>query len=185
MKKTIFALTAILLFAACNSNEKTARSKVEEYIQANANDPDSYEFIKMEEPDTVRISDTLRMSIFIDSLSLSTDKSFLEFSKSSVADYEDEIKGQYGYIYMESYKGYVKEVEEYTEKVEKAEKKIEGKKKKIQSLDKNPESDKIVSVIYTVNFRLKNGLGALMKTRATIVYSPGDEKWGKVNISKI
>jgi hypothetical protein len=78
----------------------------------------------------------------------------------------------------------VKEVGEYTEKIEKAKIKIAEKKKKILGLKQNPKSDEIVRITYTVNFRLKNGLGALMKTKATITYSPKGEKWDDPEISK-
>ena len=185
MKKIIFALPAIVFLVACNSNEKTARTKVEEYIQANANDPKSYEFIDMGKPDTTRISDTLETSAYLDSLiDLDMAQSSLERAKSNVAEYEEEIKGEYGYIYMDSYNEYVKEVGEYTEKIEKDKIKIEEKKKKILGLKQNPKSDEIVRITYTVNFRLKNGLGALMKTKATITYSPKGEKWDDPEISK-
>jgi hypothetical protein len=183
-KKIIYSFAAIEL-AACSSNEKTARTKVEEYIQANANDPKSYEFIDMGKPDTTRISDTLETSAYLDSLiDLDLAQSSLERAKSNVAEYEEEIKGAYGYIYMDSYNEYVKEVGEYTEKIEKAKIKIAEKRKKILGLKQNPKSDEIVRITYTVNFRLKNGLGALMKTKATITYSPKGEKWDDPEISK-
>jgi hypothetical protein len=185
MKKTIIYSIAAIALAACSSNEKTARAKVEEHIQANAHDPKSYEFISIEKPDTVTVSDTLETSAYLDSLiDLDMGISSLNMAKENVAEYEDKIQGEYGYIYKESYDLYVDEVKEYTTKVEQAKKQIEEKKKKIADLKKNPTEDKIVRILYTVNFRLKNGLGALRKSSATIIYVPKDDKWEEVQMSK-
>jgi len=185
MKKTIFLALVSVVLASCSSNEKTAKSKIEEFIQANANDPGSFEFINMENPDTLRISDTLEISAYLDSVvDLDVALSSLEISQESFDEYSTEINGEYGYIYKESYETSKAEVEQYSKEVEKERKEIAEKQSKIKELKKHPEKDQIVSINYTMNFRIKNGFGALKKSSASIKYIPKKETWETVKISK-
>jgi hypothetical protein len=183
-KLTIYLLTAIAMIA-CSSEKNTAQNKVEDYIKANADDPKSYEFINVDKPDTVRISDTLNTKMYLDSvIDLSMSMTSLKLSTEYLNEYEGKIYGEFGYIYRESYEKYKAEVEQYTLAVKKAEKTISETKKKIQILEKTPSENKILRIRYKVNFRLKNGFGAMVKSSATVTYLPLEQKWEEVQISK-
>lgn len=185
MKKITLYIFAIICWTACSSNEKTAQSKVEEYILAHADDPKSYEFINIDKPDTVRISDTLATKMYLDSLiDLSMAISSLKLSQVYLDEYEVSIKGEFGHIYRESYEQYKKEVEEYTSAIRKAEMEISETKKKIQRLEKTPTENNILRISYNVNFRLKNRFGALVKSSASITYLPSEQKWEAVHMRK-
>jgi hypothetical protein len=183
-KLTIYLLTAIAMIA-CSSEKNTAQNKVEDYLTANADDPKSYEFINVDKPDTVRISDTLNTKMYLDSvIDLSMSMSSLKLSQEYLDEYKGKIHGEFGYIYRESYEKYKAEVQEYTLAVQKAEKTITETKKKIQILEKTPSENKILRSRYKVNFRLKNGFGAMVKSSATVTYLPLEQKWEEVQISK-
>ena len=68
MKKTIlFSIASAFLFS-CSDQTDVAREKIESHIDSFANDPGSYQFVRMEKPDTTRKSDVLLDDAFIDSL---------------------------------------------------------------------------------------------------------------------
>jgi hypothetical protein len=53
MKKAIVILGLVILIASCNSNESKIKSGIRKYIEENANDPSSYEFVDLRIIDTV------------------------------------------------------------------------------------------------------------------------------------
>jgi hypothetical protein len=57
MKKSIVILGLVILIASCNSNESKIRSGIKKYIEENANDPSSYEFVDLKIIDTVTVGE--------------------------------------------------------------------------------------------------------------------------------
>lgn len=169
MEKILIIISTILILVSCNSNEKTAQNKIKEYIQLNANDPKSYEFIDIREIDTIKISDTLLNQIQFDSnmirrygvyineryvISVASKNLYIQESFSRDQDTENQI-----YI-----------------------KRIEDTKRKIKSLKLNPNKDEILKIIYTINFRIKNINGGIIKSQASITYNPKNQKWDNIII---
>jgi hypothetical protein len=181
MNKIIRLLLISLLMVACSSNEKTARNKIESFIEENANDAKSYEFISMNRPDTLRISDTLKLKMYLDSI-ITLDLAYqnLKLSQQFLSESEKEMKGEYSDIYKDSYEQHKKEVEEYSKEVENAKKGIELDRVKLKEIEKNPAKNVIVQVRYKLNCRLKNKIGALTKTTVSIIFKPQEKSWGEV-----
>jgi hypothetical protein len=185
MKYLVYLFVIAIGITACSSNEKTARNKIEDFIKANANDAKSYEFISMNKPDTVRISDTLEQKIFLDSLvDLDVALSGLELSQEFLSDHEEKMKGSNPEIYRESYELYKKEVAEYSMTIDKVTKSIEKDKNKIKEFKEKPMENTIVQIVYKLNCRLKNKLGVLNKTSILINFFPADNKWGEPQMSE-
>lgn len=183
MKYFIYLIILSVSVVACSSNEKTARNKIEDFIKENANDAKSYEFISIDKPDTLRISDTLEQKIYLDSIvDLDLALRNLELSQEFLSDYEEKMKGAYSYIYRESYEQHKKEVAHYSMIIEKITKSIEQERNKLIEFKQKPAENKIVRVVYKLNCRLKNKLGVLNKTSISIHLFPDKNKWGAVKI---
>ncbi|MFN9112150.1 MAG: hypothetical protein ACK5XN_18950 [Bacteroidota bacterium] len=189
MIKPIFSLLmAGVLLAACSSKEKTARSKIEEFVLKNADDPKSYEFIEMEKPDTFFQSESIKLNISLDSSSLKMENALLTIDSNFYYMYAEKVKdSDYGYIYRSTFEDYKLKMLISSKRVDSFKNSI---KVNLDRLAKAKSSDKAISIEYTAKFRLKNSFGALKKSSASVVYLcdenlPEDKRWVEVQMEKI
>jgi|GEM_PF-3136572 len=177
-----------VLLAACSSKEKTARSKIEEFVLKNADDPKSYEFIEMEKPDTFFQSESIKLNISLDSSSLKMENALLTIDSNFYYMYAEKVKdSDYGYIYRSTFEDYKLKMLISSKRVDSFKNSI---KVNLDRLAKAKSSDKAISIEYTAKFRLKNSFGALKKSSASVVYLcdenlPEDKRWVEVQMEKI
>jgi hypothetical protein len=184
MKKLFLTLLVSFSLFSCSDNQDIAREKIEEQISKYAHDAKSYEFIEMGKPDTIKKSDLLFSEIKILSIDYEYETKQIEYYKDLYDTYSENIKGEYGYIYLDSYHEYKKE---YANRIKKG---IELNQKLIdkrQSVDKVLKSNKntVEQIVYTCHFRIRIPMGGLVRTEASITYYPNkkdEEKWGEVSL---
>lgn len=184
MKKYVYVFILMGFLLSCsNSHENEARKRIEMYISENAHDPNSYEFIKIDLPDTLTISDTLLISLKSDSADLWHFKDMENSSRSTANHYKEKKNDKYfGIGAEEGEESFLKEAEYYRNKAAEKSASIQEKINTLEKLSKDPVDKQILSVTYTLNFRIKNLMGAYSKTFATINYYPANDKWGVIEI---
>jgi hypothetical protein len=185
MKKLLLLATVSLLLLSCSSIEKDARQKIEQFISENANDASSYEFVSMDNPDTLFVADTLMLSIKKDSTKI------IDFQKTE-AVYSEQIKFYAAEmekdkslipIYKETHDRCLVSVLYFQEKAKETTKVIDEKKSFINDLTSKPISEQIIQITFVLNFRIKNLMGGLYKTNAKIIYFPQNLTWSGVEIA--
>ena len=177
MKKIILASIISVSLFSCSNQTDVAREKIEDHIDSFANDPGSYQFVRMEKPDTMRRSDTLMLDSFL-----------LDHYKDRVADdqdqvdwYQERVQGSYGYIYQNSYDFYLKCLADSKERLNKVISKLESEKELYNRIN-NTEMDSILRITHKLSFRIKNAAGGLMLTSARITFTPSNQSWGSIKI---
>jgi hypothetical protein len=185
MKKLLLIAFGSFQLFSCSSIEKDARAKIEQHIKENAHDAKSYEFISMGKPDTLKLTDSLSVTLKTKNNSLKFHKDMMQSSMKQVAFYENVMAEtpNYAYIFTDSYERNKKDVAEYAEEVKKDSTAIQEVKSMIDNIKANPELNKIQDITYLLNFRIKNLMGALFKTHATIKYFPANNSWGPVEMT--
>ena len=186
MKKLILSSVIISSLLSCSDNQDIAREKIESHVFKNANDANSYEFIEMGKPDTVRQSNLIFNEMDLLNSSLKMEVEMLGYYKERVGWYSKQIKGSYGYIYLESYNSLKKDFDESSEKCKGFISSYKNKELLYNKL-KNTDKDSIHKIIYTCHFRIGVPLGGLVKTYSTIGYYPnkeGKDKWSEVSLTE-
>ena len=184
MKKLFLSIAIVSTFVGCTSNQSTARKKIEEQILKSAHDAKSYEFIEMGKPDTIKKSDLLFNEIEILSIDYEYETKQIEFYKDLYDSYSKNIKGEYGYIYLDSYHEYKKEYNNRLKKGIELNQKIISKRLSVDSVLKSNKNT-IEEIVYTCHFRIGIPMGGLIKTQASIIYYSNEkdkEKWGEVSL---
>jgi hypothetical protein len=139
MKKIILGLNVVVSLVSCSNNESKMREEIVTYLQANAKDPKSYEFVELKVVDTVTIGEVNKRLIGDNKVGIFIAESSLEVEKMLVKDIgvEQELK----------VKGIVSNLNEL--------------KKQALTLSKDTINKEPLGYIATHKFRIKNGFGAL------------------------
>jgi hypothetical protein len=176
MKKLILLISIVSTFVGCTSNQSTARKKIQEYVLKNANDANSYEFIEMDNPDTIRKSGELFHLIEKDSLELKSSPEALHYSD-FINIYESEPPSieHTSHIFFERLKIWNDSLTTLL---------INNINKNtiLYNKIKNTESDSIVGITHRCNFRIRIPSGGLIKTYALITYYPTPKDWSEVYV---
>ena len=177
MKKTIlFSIASVFLFS-CSDQTDVAREKIENYIDSFANDPGSYQFVRMEKPDTMRKSGMLFSRVYIDSLVYLTsaremrDLEFETFTRRSSSSYLQDLAAES----LTRYKKCQKEVDSLESSVKK-------KKNEALKISKDPQLDSILYISHKCIFRIKNAAGGLVLSEANITFDCSKQRWESVRI---
>jgi hypothetical protein len=159
MKKIILGL-AIMSLAACSNNESKMKAEIKTYLDKNAKDPKSYEFVDLKILDTVTLGEFAKKRI--DEIAINT----LEFS-TKIIENETTIlqhkQNGYSDIYKDSDANRTKINVSYTEMIA---------ENKIDSLDftKKINDKTVVGYVTEHNYRLKNGFGALDLSKSYVEF---------------
>jgi len=163
MKKIILLLLAIA-FVSCQSNEGKMKNEIKAYLDKNAKDPKSYEFVELKILDTVSIADVSKEEIEkMEIENLEYNNIILE-NQNKILDYQ-----------------LSNHVELYKKLIEKRNKSIKNYKdfislnnSMIKKAKKNVSNLNTVGYIYSHKYRLKNGFGALDLSQNYLSFDKND-----------
>jgi hypothetical protein len=177
MKKIILSSIASVFLFSCSNQTDVAREKIENHIDSFANDPGSYQFVRMEKPDTTRKSDEILSEIYIDSLVyLTSAKEMMNFEfecftrRSSLSCLQDLAT-----VSFTRYKEYQKEVDSLESSLKK-------RKEEVLKFSKTPQTDSVLCISHKCVFRIKNAAGGLILTEANITFDFAKQKWENVRM---
>ena len=143
MKKVITILGLGILMVSCNSNESKMKSGIKEYLEKNAKDPKSYEFVELKILDTVTIGELNQRKVEDDEYDLKSENENIVFQNKLINDYPSLPSA------------------EQKAKIRESEKIIIEISKQLEQNKKNTNNKEIVGYVATHKYRLKNGFGAL------------------------
>lgn len=147
-------------FTSCTEKQPTrdeiVKKNTEEYLKPKLNDPDSYEFVKLELIDSILYSDNIKYRKEYFQKDLENDKEDLERQER----YKTEIPSMYK----------EEDVTELNEKIAKNEKILSA----IDSLETElgPKKDEVASYTYIFSFRGNNALGAKILNEYVVQTDP-------------
>lgn len=143
MRKTIAILGLTLLMISCNSNESKMKSEIKEYLDKNAKDPKSYEFVELKILDTVTIGEVNKRIVDDLNYDIESAKKDIVFQNKLITDFpslpSDEQKA----------------------KIKDSETQIATLTKELQVNKRDFKDTNVVGYVATHKFRIKNGFGAL------------------------
>jgi hypothetical protein len=143
MKKAITILGLGILMVSCNSNESKMKSGIKEYLEKNAKDPKSYEFVELKILDTVTIGELYKRKVENNELEMEVENDNIVFQNKLLNDFPS----------LPSDEG-MASIKQSEEEIIKVTKQLELNKKNINNKE-------IVGYVATHKYRLKNGFGAL------------------------
>ncbi|MBC7749555.1 MAG: hypothetical protein H7Z76_13445 [Methylotenera sp.] len=163
MKKIILGLAIAISLMSCSGNESKMKSEIKSYLDKNAKDPKSYEFVDLKIIDTVvngklaqeRISenDTL---ISNNLKSIETNKITLRKAESDKVKYNDSSFDEF--------------IDGAKADIETAEAIIKNHKNDNEKYKKLLKSKEVLGYVAIHNYRLKNGFGALDIDKSYVVF---------------
>lgn len=185
MKRPIFYLLLMFgVFACSKSHEKEAQERIEKFLQENAHDAKSYEFISIASSDTFTLADSIKNVIFEAENDFYYYSRELKASLESAKRYKENMeRSEYPELYETGYKNYSMEAETYKKKMQVAEEALKIEKNKLSELQTDMSKNEVIWEEYTLNFRIKNLMGAYFKTSASIQYFPSKNAWGQVKVA--
>jgi PBP1b-binding outer membrane lipoprotein LpoB len=143
MKKTITILGLAILMISCNSNESKMKSGIKDYLDKNAKDPKSYEFIELKILDTVTVGEINKRIVDDLTYEIEMVKEDIVFQKKLISDFpslpSDEEKSKINELELE----------------------MTNLTKELNANKKDFTSKDVVGYITRHKFRIKNGFGAL------------------------
>lgn len=143
MKKTITILGLAILMISCNSNESKMKSGIKEYLDKNAKDPKSYEFVELKILDTVTIGEINKRIVDNLTYDIAGAKEDIVFQNKLINDYpslpSDEQKA----------------------KIKESELEIANLTKELNANKKDFTNKDVAGYVASHKFRIKNGFGAL------------------------
>ncbi len=154
MKKIITILAMAMVLISCNSNESKMKSEIKDYLDKNAKDPSSYEFIDLKVTDTIIAGKFAQTKIDINNdeiknneKSITTNTETLKSAEANKAKYKDDSFDEF--------------INGAKEDIETANKAISDYKNENEKLKKYLGSKDILGYVALHKCRMKNGLGAL------------------------
>jgi hypothetical protein len=143
--KQLFSLTLLVLLTLTScNNSNKIEDECEAFLKNQLNDPKSYERISIKLTDTFRTSDWITRNSDIQTLP--------PMVSEDLSKYEIELAE------------YNKRNAFYLDSMTKVK----------ERLLNNPNENEIIHISYTLDYRAKNALGALIKKRAVINYRPNE-----------
>jgi hypothetical protein len=152
--KQLFSLTLLVLFTltSCNNSNKI-EDECEAFLKNQLNDPKSYERISIKLTDTFRTSDMMKEDLY-----------YLEMTSLEPVPFNESVET----LPLD------KTIEMIREQEQNAKKQIEFKKdsitKAIEALIAKPNENKIERISCVIEYRAKNGMGALTKGKSILHY---------------
>jgi hypothetical protein len=154
MKKTITILGLVLLMISCNSNESKMKSGIKDYLDKNAKDPKSYEFVELKIIDTVIVGELAKNKVDFNNLMLKESEENLVMAK-------DNLEKATGYNKQYNTSDFDVDIETAKSRISSNELDITEYKKAISDYSKFQKSKEILGYVASHKFRMKNGFGAL------------------------
>lgn len=142
MKKIILMLALTMLMFSC-SNESKMKSEIKNYLDKNAKDPTSYEFVELKILDTVTIGDINKRTVEDLTYDIETNKKDIVFQNKLIKDYPS--------LPNDEQKAIIDSVQNV----------IATLTKEIDANKKDFTNKEILGYVATHKFRIKNGFGAL------------------------
>jgi PBP1b-binding outer membrane lipoprotein LpoB len=142
MKKIYLILGLSVLMFSC-SNENKMKSEIKNYLDKNAKDPTSYEFVELKILDTVTVGDINKRIVEDLTIDINRLKENIESQKKLISDFPT----------------LPSDAEKQNIKVSEVE--ISILTKKLDANKKDFTNKEILGYISTHKFRIKNGFGAL------------------------
>ncbi len=171
MKKIILSSIASVFLFSCSNQTDVAREKIEDHIDSFAHDPDSYQFVRMEKPDTTKKSDTIRWSAELDSFSLYYNNQVVDLYKGSYQRYLSSP-------YLSDMSGdQLQKYNFYKKKSDSLENCYTSKRKKYLEISKLDDKDSVIYINYKCTCRIKNASGGLILTSASITFIESTKTW--------
>jgi hypothetical protein len=143
MKKTITILGLTLLMVSCNSNESKMKSGIKDYLDKNAKDPKSYEFVELKILDTVTVGEVNKRIVDDLTYDIESAKKDIVFQNKLITDYPSLPST------------------EQKAKIKDSETQIATLTKELEANKKDFKDKNVVGYVATHKFRIKNGFGAL------------------------
>lgn len=143
MKKTITILGLTLLMISCNSNESKMKSGIKDYLEKNAKDPKSYEFVELKILDTVTVGEINKRKIEDLTYDIESAKKDIVFQNKLITDYPS--------LPSDDQKAKIKE----------SETQIANLTKELNATNKDFTNKDVAGYVAAHKFRIKNGFGAL------------------------
>ena len=143
MKKALTLLGLLILLISCNSNESKMKSGIKEYLEKNAKDPKSYEFVELKILDTVTIGELNEKKVEDNEYELKSENDNIIFQKKQISDFPSLPRFENDSI------------------IKASEEKIIRLKNELEINKKDLNNKEIVGYLGTHKYRLKNGFGAL------------------------
>jgi hypothetical protein len=140
MKKFILLLVLSMALFSCSNNESKMKSAIIDYLNKNARDPKSYEFVELKIVDTVTVGDYAENKILELQISNSEAQQQINITKLKAKDNPSETKNKIILLSEEII--------------------VKNKKDSIE-LSKNLNNKEVIGFVATHKFRIKNGFGAL------------------------
>jgi hypothetical protein len=154
MKKNILFLCLSLLIVSCNSNEHKMKTGIKNYLDKNAKDPKSYEFVELKVIDTVTAGEIAKHKIEFNNEILKVEAGSLTLSK-------ENLQKAIGYKKQFNDNDFDEDIIGSAKEVKEAETAIEQCKKENKHYAKWIDSKEVLGYIAIHKCRLKNGYGAL------------------------
>ena len=143
MKKAITILGITLLIVSCNSDESKMKSGIKEYLDKNAKDPKSYEFVELKILDTVTVGEVNKRIVDDLTYDIENAKKEIVFQNKLITDYPSLPST------------------EQRIKIKESETQIAALIKELEASKKDFKDKNVVGYIANHKFRIKNGFGAL------------------------
>jgi hypothetical protein len=141
------------------TQDDVVKKNAEEYVKSKMNDPESYEFVKLEQIDSILFSDNIEYRKDYFSRSMESDQSSLERQES----YRTKIPSMYDEKDMEDLKIKIKKNEIVLSKIDSIENQL-GERK-----------SEVASYTYIFSFRGKNALGAKILNEYVVQTDPSPD----------
>lgn len=155
----LFVIT-FTLTSCSNMEEHKMKSSIEEYLEENAKDPNSYEFIELTMIDTITNFENTEGFIKHAKFEISTHEFWIEYHKRNV-ELDKEIFG----IKYNSEKE-ERKIKEYERKIKELESEIELYGRKISRVN----DKEVFEYVASHKYRIKNGFGALDLYESKVVF---------------
>ena len=160
--KIILAIATVYAFFACSSNNNfDVVGKSENYLQAQMKDPSSFQVIKSEIVDTIMLREFLQRQYEYDTAKVSVIKTENELSlyKQGFEKGEEAEKAKFEKILSEKLAVYQSTADRH-----------------LNALN-NLKQDSIYSITTRIEYRAKNGFGALDKYSKLVDYFPSSNSF--------
>ena len=154
MKKTISILVLAVLIISCNSNESKMKTEIKNYLDKNAKDPKSYEFVELKVLDTIVEGKFAKTQIESNNDGIKENEDALKKNEVTLKTSEEDKAKYKDNSFDEFIIGAKTDIET-------SKKAIEEYKKENEILKKHLDSKEVLGYIATHKCRMKNGYGAL------------------------
>ena len=167
MKKILLVFAFVLFLFSCSNSESKMKSGIKEYLEKNAKDPKSYEFVELKIKDTLTVEEISKDFIESNNDLIKDEKDEIEKLNNNINEYKLDVD----YNDKDFKSDFDKAINSSQKNIELHKEGIVQYENQNQKLNKLSKSKEVIGYLGYHKFRIKNGLGALDLIEKIVVFN--------------